>query len=324
MKKVLLLYPRLDVNFGGIKGQKVRVDKKLINDSNRILWKKFLDNLIEVYNKRSDVDLEVLEMPLFEFTPKLVESKKPDIVFVPHKESHQFKVRDIPTYYYMQTAMRWMFSIDSKGWAGGASVYPFNSIFNDNIDSKAFEMFRERALTNESKIAQPSFRELNLPENFVLFACQVPTDQTIKFHSKVDVGKALMYTLQTTQRLNIPLVVKPHPSRQDTQVFLKNAVSNFKHAIWLPNASIHQLIQMSKCLVVVNSGTGMEALLHKKPVVTFGKAEYDCVANPATRDTLDHVLNNLTYDQQNVYKFFDSWYNWCYDTDNIETFNKLP
>jgi capsule polysaccharide modification protein KpsS len=224
----------------------------------------------------------------------------------------------------MQTAMRWLFSIDTKGWAGGASVYPYDSLFTEQYDSSAFDMFRNRALNNESKIAQPSFKDLDLPENFVLFACQVPTDQTIKFHSKVDVGKALMYTLQVTQRMNIPLIVKPHPSRQDTQVFLRNAVAQYKHARWISNASIHQLIQMSKCLVVVNSGTGMEALLHKKPVVTFGQAEYDCVANPATRDSLEHVLNNLLYDEQRVYNFFHSWYKYCYDTEVIETFSKLP
>lgn len=323
MKKVLLLAPRLDLPFGD-GNSNPRSDPKLANDHCRRYWRIFIDNAIKEYSSRNDIVFEVVEMQLAKFTPKFVYSKNVDMVLVPHKEHHNFPIKDIEVYYYMQTAFPILFSVDKKGWAGGISVYPFDSMLKTEYNHIAFNTFRERALSNQSKYPQPEYKEIDLPKEYVLFACQIPTDQTIKYHSDVGVEKALEYTCAAAQELGLPIVVKGHPARPETMAGCKQVAKKFSNAIYLDKVSIHQLITHSRCVVVVNSGVGLESLLHKKPVVTFGRADYDCVTNRATKATIKGILENPIFDEQQVISFYHSWYNWTYDTSNFESFKKLP
>lgn len=324
MKKILLLAPRLDISFkynSAITKIPTQIGPTLYGKGE---WGEFANLLEQEFRSRLNVVFERLDMALWQFSPKLLKKYEYDIVYVPHKEHHNFSIKDKEVYYYMQTTFPWIFSVDTKGWAGGASVYPYSSLYKENIDPKVFNDLRARALENKSKFSQPKYSDISLPENYVLFTCQIPHDETIKYHSKVSVGKALIWTCQATEKLGIPLVVKGHPINKDSMIGLKQSCQNFKHVTYVDNLSIHQAISLSKCVVTVNSGTGMEALLHKKPVVTFGQAEYDCVTNHATKDNIIEVLENLIYNENEVIKFFDSWYNWCYDCTRPESFTKLP
>lgn len=324
MRRILLLAPRLDVNFKhnpAIKSIPKEIGPVL---PGKELWANFREKLENEYKTRSNIELTILELALWQFNPKVLKDLDYDVVLVPHKEHHNFSIKDKEVYYYMQTTFPWIFSVDNKGWAAGASVYPYSTLLNGFTDSTVFDLLKDRALTNQSKFTQPNYKELNLPENFLLFACQIPHDETIKFHSSIGVGKALIYTCEATKDLGIPLVVKGHPINPTSMIGLKNSLINYKHVTWIDNASVHQLISLSRGVVVVNSGVGMESLLHGKPVVTFGSAEYDCVTNHATKDNIKDILQNLIYDKSKVIDFFHAWYNWCYDTNNSDSFKKLP
>lgn len=322
--KVLLLAPRLDISFKHNPAIKKIPDKKPTKMPIRQHWDTFIANVIKVYSSRPNVEFVVEELPLWQFNQKVIDKHSPDLALIPHKEAHNFPVKNAQPYYYMQTTIPYIFSVDSKGWAGGASVYPYDSLFTEQIDYTIFNEFKQRIENNQSKFDQPKQRELNLPKDYILFACQITYDETIKWHSNVSVGKTLIKVCKATEKLGIPLVVKGHPINPDNMLGLKDSIKNYKHVTWLLEANIHQLIQHSRCVVVVNSGVGLEALLHEKPVVTFGRAEYDCVSNAATYENIAEVLSNLVYDKQRVAKFFDTWYNWCYDNNRIDTFNKLP
>jgi hypothetical protein len=323
-KRVLLVKPKLDVSFSGKKTDIPKVDVKYQKDPVRLLWGDFIRNLENEYISRPNVDFDVLEVPLYLLGPKQIDTAKYDIVFIPHKEQVNFQLKDVQVYYYMQCAIPWLFSVDRKGWGGGASVYPYDCLFTSEADPRAFNTFRSLALNNSSKYDQPEYQDLKLPENYVLFLCQIPHDETIKYHSKVEVGKALIYTCLATEKLGLPLVVKAHPKRPDLMKGLYLSIQKFKHMTWVSKVSVHQLIEKSRCVVTVNSGAGMEALFHKKPVITFGSAEYDCVTIPATKDTIEQAILEAGYDEERVIKFFDSWYRWCYDVSDSSTFTKLP
>lgn len=324
MKKILLLAPRLDISFKQNLAIKKVPPKGDIKIPIRMYWKQFIETVIDNYNKNTDIELVVKELPLWQFNQKLINSIKPDLVLVPHKEQHNFPVQGTKAYYYMQTHIPNLFSIDSKGWAAGASVYPFDNLISDTNDDIVFNNLKHWALNNNSKFEQPKYKELSLPTGFILFACQIPYDETIKYHSKIGVMKALSIMCKTTEKLNLPLVVKGHPANKDSMIPLRQSIREYKHVIWIDNVSIHQLIDLSKCVVVINSGAGMEALLHSKPVITFGQAEYDCVSNKADATNIQDILTNLHYDKDKVIKFFHSWYHWCYDITKPETFVKLP
>jgi hypothetical protein len=324
-QKILLLAPRLDVSFKHnptITKIPTQIGQTLPGKEE---WGIFANLLENEYKSRTDTNFERLNLALWQFNYEILKNYEYDTIFVPHKEKHNFNIKNKHVYYYMQTTFPWIFSVDSKGWAGGASVYPYHSLYkNSTGTTTVFDTLRLRALENKSKFQQPKYTDIQLPDEFALFTCQIPDDETVKYHSSVTVGKALIYTCEATRKLGIPLVVKGHPINENSMIGLKNSLRNYSHVTYLDKVSIHQLIGRSKCVVTVNSGTGMEALLHKKPVVTFGQAEYDCVTNHATKNTIADVLQNLTYNLDDVIRFFDGWYKWCYDITIEESFKKLP
>ncbi len=309
MKKVCILFPRLDCTFKEGPVPETRGEIPPI----RVHWQNMCNYLIQMH--RSDyMSVTVIEKPLWQFTTEFVESLDADIIYVPHKSTDTFPVREKNILYYMQSVFPWQFYIDTKGFAGGASFYPL--IIEDRPISinSFYAKMQIRANLGESKFSQPPSQILNLPKKFFFFPCQIPHDETIKYHSDISVLDALVATCKATEKLNVPLIVKGHPVNPDSMIPLHQATYKFKHVIWVDNVNIHDIISRAIAVVVVNSGVGMETLLHKKPVVTFGRAEYDCVTNKATVDDIVDVLQNLKFDEKKVVAFFETWYEITHDT----------
>ena len=321
-KKVLILAPRLDVMF---KEGPMPTARGPIPEI-RTHWANFVVCVEQEHLRRGD-NVTVLELPLWQFNPAMVNEAAPDVVYIPHKERRSFPVDPaIDARYYMQSVFPWRFYVDSMGWAGGASGYPFNKfVLNGDANAGYFEALQSYALSNGSKFEQPPIRKnLNLPDNYVFFPCQIPHDETIKYHSDVTVEMALAHTCEITASMNLPLVVKGHPVNPGSMATLYSICTKYPHTIWVDDVSIHDLIPKSRAVVVVNSGTGMESLLHLKPVVTFGRAEYDVVTmNAGLGGELKTMLTLPHFNLNNVKKFFNSWCTWTYDTRSPSDFNKL-
>ena len=322
MRKVTILFPRLDVTFKEGPVPEGRGEIPPI----RIHWQNFKDKLLQHHMLKAGDKVSFIEKPLWQFTPEFVESLDADIVYVPHKSTDTFLVSGKEVRYYMQSVFPFQFYIDSKGFAGGASRYPFDFDADREIPPGSFyAQMQVRALTGESKFAQPPMGKITVESEgpYVLFPCQIPHDETIKYHSDISVLDSLMATCEATKKLNMPLVVKGHPVNPGSMAPLYHAVKQYDHVHWVDDVSIHDLIPNAHAVVVVNSGTGMEAMLHKRPVITFGRCEYDCVSNKATADNIVDVLRSPVFNEKEVRAFFESWYEWTYDTRNGNSFNGL-
>ena len=321
MSKVAILFPRLDVTFKEGPVPEARGPIAPI----RVHWQNVGDRILQAHRKKGDW-VQYIEKPLWQFTPEFVESLDADIVYIPHKSTDTFPVKGKEVRYYMQSVFPFQFYIDSKGFAGGASRYPFDVDWHREIPPRSFytEML-VRALLGESKFEQPPISEITIKSDapYVLFLCQIPHDETIKYHSDVSVWDALKYTLEATKELNIPLVVKGHPVNPGSMAPLHSLCKLYKHVYWFDNINIHDLIPKAHAVVVVNSGTGMETLLHKRPIVTFGRCEYDCVSNKATADNIVDILRSPVFNEKEVRAFFESWYEWTYDTRSGKSFERL-
>ena len=321
MSKVAILFPRLDVTFKEGPVPEARGPIAPI----RVHWQHVGDRILQAHRKKGDW-VQYIEKPLWQFTPEFVESLEADIVYIPHKSTDTFPVKGKEVRYYMQSVFPWQFYIDSKGFAGGASRYPFEFDKDREIPPRSFytEMM-VRALLGESKFEQPPISEITIKSDapYVLFLCQIPHDETIKYHSDVSVWDALKYTLEATKELNMPLVVKGHPVNPGSMAPLHSLCKLYKHVYWFDNINIHDLIPKAHAVVVVNSGTGMETLLHKRPIVTFGRCEYDCVSNKATADNIVDILRSPVFNEKEVRAFFESWYEWTYDTRSGKSFERL-
>jgi len=80
---------------------------------------------------------------------------------------------------------------------------------------------------------------------------------------------ANFYKNTTTQ-----VIVKRHPYCNSKSV--ERCLNHLQETagIVVSNASVHDLISNAKTVFTVNSGVGLEALLHKKPVVVTGECDY--------------------------------------------------
>ena len=322
MKKVLFLAPRLDVMF---KEGPVPAERGSI-PAVRMPWHNLRTMVCEEHRRRGD-DVRVLELPLWQFTPQIVQALAPDIAYIPHKMIDNFPVPNVNTMYYMQTVIPYLFTIDSKGWGASVSTYPCTSLLQGETTGVGYNLLRARIFENYSKFKQPEHKELTLPKDYVLYLCQIPHDETIRYHSKVTVEQAIESTCRATQELGLPLVLKGHPVNPGSMESLKQIANKYKHTIWLDDVSIHQLIPDARAVVVVNSGTGLESLLHQRPVVTFGRADYDVVTNRVEGGNLRDLLERPKFNQEAVKNFIDRWYDFCYNTISHaenDSFRKLP
>lgn len=324
MKKVLVLAPRLDVTF---KEGPVPTERGLIVPI-RVHWMNFVIKVAEEHRSRGD-EVSIIELPLWQFTPKIVEDLHPDIVYIPHKERRSFPVSaEIDARYYMQTVFPWRFYIDSMGWAGGSSIYPATELVTRTPNSRHhFSELKQYILSGGSKFEQPPISGITLPRRFVFFPCQIPHDETIKYHSSISVEGALQRTAAACQDLGIPLIVKGHPINPASMSPLKDICDKYRlNTTWIDNVSIHEIIPKAKVVVCVNSGTGMESLLHSIPVITFGRCEYDIVTMRANGDDtgIKTMITLPLIDMNTVEKFFNNWCEWTYSTQSSSTdFNRL-
>lgn len=315
--KVLVLAPRLDVpfkNFGAVPSQRGPIEPI------RIHWQNMIRKIKDHHQKLGDFVLEI-EMPLWQFSPEetdnIISSNKIDLVYVPHREEHSFPIKNCSVLYYMQTVFPWRFYVDPKGFAGGSTLHKMD-ISNGDMYGPWFDALRAYALKGESKFNQPKLNPLQRFEKpFVLFTCQIPHDQTILYHSKVGVATALNETLKATKNLGKRLIVKGHPVNPGSMGELETLTRNFDHATWVTDINIHELLRDAESVVTVNSGTGMEAMLHQCPIVTFGRAEYDmCSFNAQIdkREEFEDFLNKPIARVDLYRKFFDVWCNKTWDT----------
>ena len=337
--------PRLDIPFkkGPIPKERGKIQTL------RIYWQEFCSNLYQLYNQNGH-DVRLLEIPLFLITVPEVRSlsKQADIIYIPHKMKENWFL-DHRVRYYMQMVIPSIFSIDRSGWCASASSWPIQ--FDTSQDNKSIEIFddlRNKALSNVSKFSQPQISEQEeLPTKFILFPCQIPHDETIIYHSDVNVEQSLSALLSSLNYCSeYSILIKGHPANIQAMTSLKNIYNSYKAQLpshlskrifWKDNLSIHQLLAKCCAVFTVNSGVGLEALLHYKKVFTFGNADYaSCSTKIVFGGSLDNAsqavayhLNNLKsdrdfeFEKSNCRRFINSWYNTHYDTQDPRTFAKL-
>lgn len=328
MRKVLILAPRLDCSF---KEGHVPPVEGPPNHPLRNFYQPFYDNLQKYHEMLGD-EVSFDKKALWQFDPKDYVKSEYDIVYVPHKQKYQFDLGDKGRY-YMQQVIPTIFSIDKEGWGADLSDKP-----KPASDRGAFDMLKKRIETNTSKFSQPLYNTNFKERGYVFFPCQLPHDETIKYHSDVSVYQALLKTLEWARRTKLRVWVKGHPANPGSMADLRTLVTQYENAHWTDSMSIHQLIENSMFVALVNSGVGIEALLHKKYVAAFGRSDYT-YRNGAVFSVKDSSdlsdLADLIYTEkmspervmphrENIFRrVIQGWYDEYYDVENPNTFEKL-
>lgn len=309
---ILILYPRLDVTF---KKGDVPNYRSMLSPI-RQHWANFLNSLDKnLYDMGYTV--EISELPLWQMDANADYSKY-DVVFVPHKEKHNFDLKNTKTLYYMQTTFPDLFSIDKNGWGANLSYLPIEL---SKTKINYYEKYKERIINNISKFDQFAKKPLNR-KDYILFLCQIPHDETIKYHSSVSVERALEMTLEFANEEKLDVIVKGHPVNPGSMEKLIEITKQFNQT-YIDNYSIHNCIENCLAAFTVNSGSGLEVILHNKPLFHFGDAEYSSVSCKCKDDIYDIREKWYSWEFTNYENFFNSYINSLYDYRNDNSFIKL-
>ena len=330
LKRIVVIFkPRLDITF---KKGPVPLQRAALSPI-RTHWRNFTDQLFAEHRRRGDT-VAVIEKPLWEITPDLVttictlmlkeEEGVECIAYIPHRDRADFPLaHPIRARYYMQTVFPQCFTIDPYGWGASMSVAPIPADGGD-ANTAVYDYLRQRILNNESKFDQPQ-RTGKSPfwGPYVAFLCQLPHDETIKKHSAVSVIEALTATLDWADLTNSKVVVKGHPVNPDSMLELRKLTQRRGH-YWVDDVSIHDVIAHANGVFCVNSGSGIEAILHGKPVYIFGRAEYETVVNTATPGTVLHSVRHDRTDLIAYRQWMDNYWRVLYDSTDAVSFRKVP
>ena len=169
------------------------------------------------------------------------------------------------------------FYVDRAGFGGWAELANHPELLPDLSACTVARRFaalarliRDRRVT---KYPQPATADGPLPHEFLLALTQVQGDDVLRLQYMSTLAM-LDIAYDQARALGLPLVVKRHPRDTDARLARGLAHRARQPGFVVRSAAIHDLIAASAGVCVINSGTGFEALLHEKPVFTFGKSDY--------------------------------------------------
>lgn len=145
---------------------------------------------------------------------------------------------------------------------------------------------------NLSRYAQPNRRTAASGDGFAVFyPLQVNNDEVLKL-SRFAQFEVLEALVQTAERLRLPVVVKRHPLCASDHIGQALEAAARSEFVTVSDASIHDLIASSGAVLAANSGVGVQALVHGKPVFTLAASEYAHMTTPlSTLDELDAAFD---------------------------------
>lgn len=304
--KVLILKPRLDVTFKQGQVPKHRGSIAPI----RVHWENFVNKKFKNHQILGD-QVTVIEKPLWKFSNHIVEEYDCDLVYIPHKEHHNFPIHGLQyPRYYMQTVFPWLFTVNGHGWGAGMNVRVGDITIPHGPHYKELKAWAD---ANNSKFNQPKSDPLT-EKGYIFFPCQIPHDETIKHHSKVSVSEALKITAEWCKENGKTLIVKGHPVNPGSMAPLREIANKYDCVKWRDSYSVHDLIKNCEAVFCVNSGVGMEALIHLKPVFHFGEAEYSQAAIKVKNGNIQEAWDLPRYSEYHMKNWLETWVDFCYDT----------
>lgn len=335
-KQVMIFLPRLDLPWKPIKsGKQYPILAEDVLDL-RLYWKEFTIRLANAL-EYAGISVGIEELPAWEITRQVVEARNTCLALIPHRCYLDFEDGQTSVMFYMQEYFRSVFVIDKKGWSAASSKYPFKLADMEGETGQSFDIYLQRLQTGElgSKFTQtlrqnpakliaqgdiPFSRKWLGPRKkrpYIFFPLQIPHDQSIRYFSDISELPLVEALVKWAKANNIAVVLKPHPANRKVMKQFEKFVDG--HTIFWSEAHVYDLIHHATAVYTINSGVGFEALLQSKPVVTFGRVEYDCVTFQATINRLDEAWKYCcTADVTELttqYRCFINWFMENYAVD---------
>ena len=208
----------------------------------------------------------------------------------PREQSYCIKPGALPNLWYFDPA-------GYSGWsriANSPEEQEASASFAPERAVAALELYR-------SKFAHENFSAIQQPEkpledqisdvgNFIFYPLQVNTDEVLKLGQFTQI-EILKRVADLAQEHRMHVVLKRHPMCDSLPI--KNMVSSLAgHPfVHISDSSVHKLIEASRCILVSNSGVGLQALIHGKTVYSLARSEYAHMTLPiASLDDIARVF----------------------------------
>jgi len=229
------------------------------------------------------------------------------------------------------------FSLDTQGYGCHVSI-AYNKPDFENYDYRYFFTIEVPKII-ENKVNKWTGREIlqstdlsvNIPKDHVLVLGQMPLDETVVNFSFGNHWEKVVKVVSELQKESNPIVVKLHPefyehheSKKDLDKTLEEWQS--KNIVVIKDlTSLHDILPSTKVAILENSTSGLECLLHKVPIISYGYPEYHWVTKDLRHVIkLNEYINDLSWYDEEKAKAFIAWYSeqfMCYDKNS--TFKRL-
>ena len=235
---------------------------------------------LEVNNKMSDADLMI-------FT---------------HTTVNHVRGYDGPKWFIKSTSPdQFHASLDPLGYGPFSSVSysrpPFDAVQESDVSRYFEEKVPEWTESRTSKWGDGIFRSGGPGgQDYVLVLAQTFKDETVDGMWFGNYWSALVQVVNVLAQVEQRVVVKLHPWTDGTGGFdcvgkpkppettdyserCKAALEELSPHVEVHTgmSSVHDFIRDSRCVVLCNSSSGLDALLHRKPIISWGFPEYHWV-----------------------------------------------
>lgn len=316
----IILKPRLDVPFKQSSWVKPTFDMFDVDlPEIRTHWKNFVDI------KQKELNALVLHAPKYWFDPSYTEVKEDATYYVPHMERAWWGGGD-NCKYYMQTVFPWLFTIDDQGWAGG-SAYKETFDVNAEYDTKLFDSLKKYIKQGKTKFEDiQGESNWEFDDRYILVPLQIPHDETLKYHSDVSMKEMVTAMCEwadsDANTDKVTVVFKGHPINYASMYRLEEVIEQYDNVIYTTQSHIKPMMENAEAVFVVNSGTGQEAMLHEKPVVTFGRCDYkEATIHGDVTDISGTWEKVNSDDHEKRVALYKKWFGW-FDTVTFNTKNQ--
>ena len=219
------------------------------------------------------------------------------------------------------------FTLDQCGYAGFSKFTHDKNLWEKYLDEDSarsalwFKNFSKNYIQNNiSRSGQANIEHISLEEPFIFIPAQLSFDSVLQL-TKVKGNDFYTKITEHAEKNGYKVVYKPHPGEKTT-----GRKQRFKAP---PNAivsheSIHSLISKASAVVTINSGVGLEALLHEKPVYTLGRCDYEFETQKIKNlSDIENIDFSWKPDIENIHKLVYHLHNTVYvDCYNLDSMRK--
>ncbi|MFT4241151.1 MAG: hypothetical protein QM569_02600 [Acidovorax sp.] len=266
----------------------------------------FLRTIYEYILSRSDIVI----VPRHQFNWRYADRRLVAKALSYHTSSAEF---DSTWMHVQEASLAGRCTMDHQGFAGFSSlatdhekIRRFTQDLPDSVLEENYQVMYEKYVqSNVSKYAQSEETD-HIEGRYVFVALQVPTD-VVAMLAHIKGVDMLRIVAEHYAGTDVKVVVKRHP--YCSSVSVEAAIGELKKSgkIIDSHGSVHHLIDNAEAVYVVNSGVGLETLLHMKPIIVAGSCDYSYAASVMARSELElrDILNknNALVDRRRVMEF---------------------